>query len=79
MSGEDYRGRKVTESAQCLKKDIKEINKNKDVKFVIFTGDNIDVADKDDKDLSLKGSNDLLNNIFIKEWKGGFPYERNKK
>ena len=65
LSGEDYRGRKVTESAQCLKKAIKEINKNKDVKFVIFTGDNIDVADKDDMVAFLRLANKLHKPYYV--------------
>ncbi len=65
LSGQDYRGRKVTESADCLKKAIKEINKNKNIKFVIFSGDNIDIADRDDLVAFLKLANKLNKPYYV--------------
>jgi 3',5'-cyclic AMP phosphodiesterase CpdA len=48
IDGEDYRGRNVSQSAEYLKKAVKDINKRHDIDFVIFTGDNIDVANRDE-------------------------------
>lgn len=46
--GSDYRNRKLTQSESVLKMAVKDIRKQKDVKFVLFTGDNIDEANKKD-------------------------------
>ncbi len=64
-SGEDYRGRKVSAAADYLKKAIKEINKNRKIKFVIFSGDNIDIANRDDLVAFFKIANKLNKPYYV--------------
>ena len=45
--GENYRGLNVRESAHILENTVEAVNNLKDVQFVVFSGDNIDVANKD--------------------------------
>ncbi|MCQ2958282.1 MAG: metallophosphoesterase [Candidatus Gastranaerophilales bacterium] len=59
LSGKNYRGRDVIKSAEFLEKAVKEINKNKDVQFVLFTGDNIDNPKKEELVAFLKIVNKL--------------------
>jgi len=65
LSGQDYRGRKVQEAAACLKQAIKEINKNRDIKFVLFTGDNIDTSERADLVAFLKLANKLNKPYYV--------------
>ncbi len=64
-TGEDYRGRKVSASADYLRQAIKEINKNKKVKFVVFTGDNIDFANRADLVAFFKLANKLNKPYYV--------------
>lgn len=48
LDGKDVGGRDIGSSAQILKSTVESINSLKDIDFVIFSGDNINVANKKD-------------------------------
>ena len=58
-NGQDYSQREVSESKTYLEKTIDDINTLSCVDFVMFTGDNIDVANSDDLKSFLKIANRL--------------------
>ena len=47
LEDSNYRGLNLSESPQILEKAVKSINNKKDIQFVVFSGDNIDSANKD--------------------------------
>ncbi|MDD3594044.1 MAG: metallophosphoesterase [Candidatus Gastranaerophilales bacterium] len=63
--GKDYRGRKVGAAAEYLREAVKQINKRNDIDFVVFTGDNIDTANRTDLKLFLQLVNKLNKPYYV--------------
>ena len=48
LNGSNYQGRDLVNSVKYLESSVKSVNNMKDVSFVVFSGDNIDVSNEED-------------------------------
>jgi len=65
VKDDSFWNRKITETEEQLKLAIKQINKNRKIDFVIFTGDNIDKADKKNMARFLRPANKLNKPYYV--------------